>query len=144
MNVPTLPTFATSEKLTGTVTTSPAVPVAVPIFTLSATTGPSVIDTLPSLKLTVDILAMLPSPKAPPSLNLTVVVTFLVPNTLNLMFANTPSAVISSSPIVLSRNTKLILPFAASILVEKLTAGFTTILPASTDTASSCVLSYPT
>ena len=135
MNVPTLPTFATSVKLTGTVTTSPAVPVAVPILTLSATTGPSVITTLPFVNLTLAIFVMLPSPKAPPSLNLTVVVVALVPNTLNLMFAKTPSAVISSSPIVLSRNTKLILPFAASILVEKFTAGFTTISPAVTDTA---------
>ena len=110
MNVPTLPTFATSEKLTGTVTTSPAVPVAVPNATLSATTGPSVIVTLPSFKLTADILAMLPSPKAPPSLNLTAVVVLFVPNTVNLMFANIPSVEISSSPIVLSRNTKLIVP----------------------------------
>ena len=98
---------------------------------------PSVIATLPFAKLTVEIFVMLPSPKAPPSLKATAVVNSLVPNTLNLMFANTPSAVISSSPIVLSRNTKLILPLVVSILVEKLTAGFTTISPAATDTASS-------
>ena len=39
MNVPTLPAFATFAKVTGTVTTSPASPVAAPIVTSRPSTG---------------------------------------------------------------------------------------------------------
>ena len=86
----------------------------------------------------------MPFPKAPPSLNLTAVVVFAVPTTSKVIFANTPSVAISSSPIVLSRNTKLTVPFVAFILLEKFTGAFTTISPAVTFVAFSCALSYPT
>ena len=100
---------------------------------------PSTIATLPSVKLISVILTMFPSPKAPPVLNATGAVLTGVPNILKVMFAATPSLVISSLPIVLSRNNKLIVP--SLILDEKLIAAFLTMSPADTDTASRLVAS---
>ena len=98
--------------------------------------------TLPSVLTTFAILAIAPSPKAPPVLWVTGVVTCVdVLFKVNLIFANTPSVLISSFPMVLSRNTKLIVPLL--ILLEKLVAALVTIEPASTDTASRRLVSYP-
>ena len=139
-----MPALATSAKVTGTVTVSPGAPEAVPTVTLSSLVGwsPGIIVTLPLVLVTVPIFAILPSPKAPPSLNATGVVVFAdTLFNLNVMFAKTPSAVIASSVSVSSANRKLILPSFA--LLEKLTSAFLTIGPAVIDTTSNNEASYP-
>ena len=105
-------------------------------------TSPTSIVTLPLVLVTVPIFPILPSPKAPPSLNATGVVVFAdTLFNLNVMFAKTPSAVIASSVSVSSANRKLILPSFA--LLEKFTLAFVTIGPAATDTTSNNEASYP-
>ena len=134
-------TFATSANVTGTVTVSPALPSAVPTVTLRPFVGPP-ITTLPGVLVTAVIFAIVPSPKAPPSLKVIgVVVLVAVLLILNVIFANTPSESINSSVIVLSKNRKLIVPLLA--LLEKLTAEFLTIGPAAIDTTSNRLASYP-
>ena len=98
--------------------------------------------TLPSVLITVGILVILPSPKDPPVLNVTGVVTCAeILFSLKVIFANTPSLLINSFPIVSSRNRKLIVLVLLLILLERLTPAFVIIGPAVTDTASSRLVS---
>ena len=136
----------TSAKLTGIVTSSPDLPSPVPIITSRAsgtTTSSGFMVTLPGVNSASTAFKSL-SANAPTDFKVTgVVVLAATLFSLKVMFANTPSLVISSLPMVLSRNRKLIVPVPVFTADAKFTGAFFTMLPALTDTTSSRLVSNP-